>query len=77
MIGKTAHDNLTEDVNSLIRDYMRKVLRTLHASGFTPERISSLADSLVSTPSLMKIKNTPALKRYTELFMIKLVKNIP
>ena len=77
MIGKTAHDNLTEDVNSLIRDYMRKVLRTLHASSFTPERISSLADSLVSTPSLMKIKNTPALKRYTELFMIKLVKNIP
>ncbi len=77
MIGKQAHDNLTEDVNSLIRDYMRKVLRTLHASGFTPDRISSLADSLVNTPSLMKIKNTPALKRYTELFMIKLVKNIP
>ena len=77
LIGKETHDNLTEDVNSLIRDYMRKVLRTLSSTGFTPERIKSLAESLVSSPSLQKIKNQGALEMYTELYMIKLVKNLP
>ncbi|MCH5290203.1 MAG: hypothetical protein J1D88_00395 [Treponema sp.] len=77
LIGKTNSANLTEDVNSLIRDYMRKVLRTLPANGFTPERIETLSDTLVKTPALMKIKNHPALRMYIQLYMIKLVKNIP
>lgn len=76
-IGKENSDNLTEDINSLIRDYMRKVLRTLKAENFNAERISSLAQSLVDTPGMMKIKNHPALKRYTELYIVKLIKNIP
>lgn len=77
ILGKKNRQNLTEDVNSLIRDYMRKILRTLPSSGFTLERIESLADTLVKSPSLMKIQNHPALKIYTELYMIKLVKQIP
>ena len=52
-IGKQNYENLTEDVNSLIRDYFRKTLRTLKAESFTAERISSLAESLVDTPSLI------------------------
>lgn len=76
-IGKQNYENLTEDVNSLIRDYFRKTLRTLKAESFTAERISSLAESLVDTPSMMKIKNHPALKRYAELYIIKIVKNLP
>jgi len=77
LIGKEANENLTEDVNSLIRDYMRKVLRTLKSTGFTPERIKSLADSLTDSPGMQKIKNHEALKMYTQLYMIKLVKNLP
>lgn len=77
LIGATTHKNLTDDVNSLIKDYMRKVLRTLKAEGFTPERIQSLADSLVNTPALQKIGEKDALMMYTQLFMVKLVKNIP
>ncbi|MFA6938110.1 MAG: hypothetical protein WCQ67_07745 [Treponema sp.] len=77
LIGKQTSANLTEDVNSLIRDYMRKVLRTLKSTGFTPERIKSLAESLVESPSLQKIKNHEALEMYTELYMVKLVKNLP
>ena len=72
-----ARGNLTTDVNGLIRDYLRKVLRSLKAEGFSPERISSLAKSLAESPSLMKIKNHPALARYIELYMIKLLKNLP
>lgn len=77
LIGKVTHNNLTEDVNSLIRDYLRKVLRTLSAEGLTYERIQSLAESLVNTPGMQKIGEKDALLMYIELFMIKLVKNIP
>ena len=76
-LGGPARDNLTTDVNGLIRDYLRKVLRTLRAEGFSPTRITSLATSLAESPSLMKIKNHPALARYIELYMIKLLKNLP
>ena len=76
-IGKQNYENLAEDVNSLIRDYFRKVLRRLKADTFNAERISHLAEALVDTPSMMKIKNHPALKRYVELYILKIVKNLP
>lgn len=76
-IGTTNRDNLTEDMNNLIRDYLRKTLRSLKTEPFSLERISSLADALVDAPSMVKIKNHPALKRYVSLYLIKLVKNLP
>ena len=77
LLGKEAHKNLTEDVNSLIRDYIRKTLRTIKMDGFTKERIHSLAESLVNSPGLQKIKDKDALLMYVQLYMVKLVKNIP
>lgn len=77
LLGEETHKNLTEDVNSLVRDYIRKVLRTMKSEGFTAERIHSLAESLVKTPALQKIKNHDALQMYIQLYMIKLVKNLP
>lgn len=77
LIGKVTHNNLTEDVNTLVRDYLRKVLRTMKAEGFTKERIENLAESLVKTPGLQKIGEEEALMMYIQLYMIKLVKNIP
>ncbi len=76
-IGKENYDNLAEDVNSLIRDYFRKILRTLKADSFNADRVKRLAESLVDTPNMMKIKNHPALKRYVELYILQIVKNLP
>ncbi len=76
-IDKQAYENLREDINSLIRDYVRKTLRTFKNDNVSLERIQSLAKSLEETPSLMKIKNHPALRRYIELYMVKLLKNLP
>lgn len=76
-IGKENYENLTEDVNSLIRDYLRKVLRTLKSESFTQDRLESLATSLVDTGPMLKIKNHPSLQRYVVLYLIKLVKNLP
>lgn len=77
LIGKVTHNNLTEDVNSLIRDYLRKVLRHMNSEGFTKERMENLADTLVKTPALQKVGESDALQMYIQLYMIKLVKNIP
>jgi len=75
MISTQASIQLTEDVNSLIRDYMRKVINTLTASTFTADRVRSLAKSLVKTPNMQKIKEEEALTAYVELYILKLVSN--
>ena len=76
MLSPQARENLTEDVNSLIRDYMRKILKTLQANNFTPERIRNLADTLVKTPNMQKIKDHAELHMYIQLYMIKLIKGL-
>jgi len=69
-------ENLTEDVNSLIRDYIRRILKTLKASTFDLARVENLATTLVDTPGLVKIKNRDALLAYVELYILHLIRNI-
>jgi len=76
MLNKKLAMDLTEDVNSLIRDYIRKILRTLHGSTFTLERIQNLATTLAKTPSLSKIQDQEQLVMYIQLYIVKLIKNI-
>ncbi len=75
-LDMNAKSNLTEDVNSLVRDYVRRVVRTLRASTFDAARVENLATALVDTPSLMKIPNRDALLQYVRLYILFLVKNI-
>ena len=75
MISKEAYNNLTEDVNSLIRDYTRRVVKTLSATSFTRERVENLAKTLVNTPNMQKIKEDKALTEYVILYMLRLVSN--
>ena len=75
MITKEAHDTLTADVNSLIRDYMRKVIKTISAQTFSLERVQSLAETLVKTPNMQKIKEEEALNMYVQLFILRLISN--
>ncbi len=69
-------DNLTEDVNSLIRDYIRRIVKTIRAANFDMARVDNLATTLVDTPGLMKIKNRDALLDYVKLYIVSLLKNI-
>ncbi len=75
MISKEAYNNLTEDVNSLIRDYTRRVVKTLSATSFTKERVENLAKTLVNTPNMQKIKEDKLLTEYVTLYMLRLVSN--
>ncbi len=74
MINLEAKRNLTEDVNSLVRDYLRNVIRTLRGVNFTEERIARLAETLAGAPSLMRIRNAPALRLYIMGYIVRLVK---
>lgn len=75
-LNKEIKDNLTEDVNSLIRDYIRKIIRTLKASTFDLARVENLSETLVNTPGLAKIKNHEALLTYTKLYIVQLIGNV-
>mgnify|MGYP003319534443 CR=1 FL=1 len=75
MISKEAYNNLTEDVNALIRDYTRKVVKTLSGPSFTRERVEGLAKTLVSTPNMQKINEQKALTEYVTLYILRLVSN--
>ena len=73
LINAQAKANLAEDVNSLIRDYLRKTARTLRAATFTAERIEDLAKTLSESPNLVKIQARDSLRLYIQLYMVKLV----
>lgn len=76
MIDKQARANLEEDVNSLIRDYIRKVLNTLHGSTFDSSRLENLARTLCSTPNMKRIGEPEALKMYVQMYIIHLLKGL-
>lgn len=75
-LDPTIKNNLTEDVNSLVRDYIRRILKTIKASTFDLARIENLSETLVNSPGLIKIKNRDALLEYVELYIIQLVQNL-
>ena len=77
LLGKIESQNLTEDVNSLIRDYLRKCMRTFKTTSLTVDRIKSIAETLVKAPGMQRIKESDALNMYIQLYLIKLIKNVP
>lgn len=77
LLGKESNANLTEDVNSLIRDYVRKSMRSFKTTTLTVDRIKSIAETLVASPGMQKIKDHDALFMYTQLYIVKLIKNVP
>ncbi|MDR0720470.1 MAG: hypothetical protein LBF78_12605 [Treponema sp.] len=76
ILNMQARKNLVEDVNSLIRDNLRKTLRVQKQYKITRENLSQLAISIVShTPSLQSLNPKEALLTYIELYLVKLLEN--
>jgi hypothetical protein len=63
--------DLVEDVNALVRDYLRPVRRTFMVAPPDLERIRALAEQLADAKSLSQIKKREPLRRYIELYMVK------
>ncbi len=62
---------LVDDVNALVRDFLRPVKRSLLSGTPDPQRIHALAEQLCGSKSLVKIKKKEPLLRYLELYIIK------
>ena len=62
--------DLVEDVNALVRDYIRPIKRTFLVKPPDTNRIHALAEQLSASKSLSKIKKKEALVRYIELYMV-------
>ena len=63
--------NLVEDVNALVRDFIRPIRRSFLTNPPDTSRIHSLAEQLSRSKSLVKIKKRDALVPYIKLYMIK------
>ena len=63
----------TDDVNAFIRDQVKIAHRTQSFSKLTAERVHNLADAIISTSGLSKVKNKTALRLYTEYYILWLV----
>lgn len=73
IITKDVRQNLINDVNSLIRDYLHSVKSLLRGGRFTADRIDSLARTLYNSPNMRRINGGDALLMYIKLYMLKLI----
>ncbi len=76
LLDKKLSNNLTEDVNALLRDYMRKTIRSIKSTTFTLERMKNLADNVMQNPALQKITDREQLRMYILLYIVKLTKTL-
>ena len=63
--------NLVEDVNALVRDFLRPIRSNLTAKAPDWQRVRDLAERLSASNSLVKIAKKDSLKRYIELSILK------
>ena len=68
-----ARTNLVEDVNAMVRDYLRNIRRTFRITPPDAARIRSLAEKLAANKSFNRIKRKDYFTRYIEIYMIKLL----
>ncbi|MBN2553886.1 MAG: hypothetical protein JXB06_14000 [Spirochaetales bacterium] len=65
--------DLVEDVNAMVRDYLRNIRRTFKITPPDAARIRSLAEKLAANKSFARIKRKDCFTRYIEIYMIKLL----
>jgi len=63
--------NLVEDVNALVRDFLRPIRRSFLVRPPDLKRLHSLAEQLSGSKSLVQIKKRDVLMRYIELYMVR------
>jgi len=76
LIDQTAKANLIEDVNSLVRDYLRKLkfVAKLHAPDAA--KIESLSSELSKNEVLSRIRDKEHLREYIALYMLEVLDRV-
>lgn len=73
LIDAVAKRNLVEDVNSFIRDYVRKLKRSFITNPPNRERVENIAQNLSRAQAFDAIKDKDSLIRYMAVYIIKLL----
>jgi hypothetical protein len=67
--------DLIEDVNALVRDFLRPLRHSFLLKPPDPTRIRGLAEQLSGSKSLTKIVKKDPLIRYLELYVVRCLEN--
>jgi len=73
LVDGKAKQNLVEDVNSAVRDFLRKLKRSLMVKPPDEARVKNLSKQIADYEAFKRIKRKDAFRRYIELYMIKLL----
>ncbi len=73
LLDVVAKENLVEDVNSLSRDFLRRMKVSFRMIPPTRDRVNEWADSLVQADAFSQIRRIDDLKEYIKLYMLTLL----
>lgn len=76
LYDKQAKENLVEDVNSLIRDYLRKMKRTLITNPPDAKRVHTLASNFAENKTFEKIRKRNYFVKYIEIYIVKFINTL-
>ncbi len=73
LLDNQARNNLVKDVNNMVRDYMRKILRETAFAVPDAERVNNIADMLSGNRAFSVIKKKDSFKQYIVMYIIKIL----
>ncbi|MFO8063786.1 MAG: hypothetical protein ACQETQ_06875 [Spirochaetota bacterium] len=73
LLDPVAQQNLVEDVNSLVRDYLRRRKTSFRSSPPTRAGIRQMSAQLAQNSALSEIKRKEPLRQYLELYMLRIL----
>lgn len=73
LVDSKAKQNLVEDVNSAVRDFIRKIKRNLLVKPPDEARIKNLSKQVAEYEAFKRIKNKDSFRTYIELYMLKIL----
>ena len=71
LLDGEARNNLVKDVNNMVRDYMRKILRETAFAVPDAERVENIAELLVGNKAFSVIKKRASFKDYIKVYILK------
>ncbi|MDC7227112.1 MAG: hypothetical protein PQJ61_10155 [Spirochaetales bacterium] len=73
LLDHEARINLVKDVNNMVRDYMRKILRETAFAVPDAERVKNIADLLAGNKAFTVIKKRDSFKTYITVYILKIL----
>lgn len=75
LLDQNAKDNLVEDVNSMVRDYLRRLKRSLKLNPPDMDRLANMAEHLSTNTAFEKIKRKEFFRHYIRIYMVKILRD--